>query len=74
MNNQNSARTNLSRLKEIQAKQRELVSLTAKLESENFHLLKSVAESNLAPPESKGSVKPVDLVISLRDEQIDQNK
>ena len=73
LNNQHKAAENLARLEIIQQRQRKLVGLTAALDHENDKLYRSILTSDLKP-NSIGKIKNVDLVVSLRDRDIEPDR
>ena len=73
LNNQHKAAENLARLEIIQQRQRKLVGLTAALDHENDKLYRSILTSDLKP-NSIGQIKNVDLVVSLRDRDIEPDR
>ena len=73
LSSQHKAAENLARLEIIQERQRKLVGLTAALDHENDKLYRSILLSDLKP-NSIGTIRNVDLVVSLCDRDIEPDR
>lgn len=72
LNSQHRAQENLARLEIIQQRQRTLVGLTARLNEANDRIYRQIlTASDLSPPQSRGTVDEVDVVISLNEDHIE---